>query len=154
MREGSVVYYLHSDHLGSATLATDDTGARVSALRYTPFGETRHGDAPTDFRFTGQREEDFRWYDYGTRFYSPGLGRFVSADTFVPDPGNPQSLNGYAYVLNNPLRYTDPTGHRECIDDECNWGLSPNSDHVVPLKGIPQHYQFSEEQWAELTPMC
>ena len=39
------------------------------------------------------------------------VGRFLSADTIVPKPGNPQSLNRYAYVLNNPLRYVDPTGH-------------------------------------------
>ncbi len=42
---------------------------------------------------------------------SPLPGRFLSPDTIVPSPGNPQSLNRYAYVLNNPLRYTDPTGH-------------------------------------------
>jgi hypothetical protein len=39
------------------------------------------------------------------------LGRFVSADTIVPDPANPQSLNRYSYVYDNPLKYVDPTGH-------------------------------------------
>ena len=38
------------------------------------------------------------------------MGRFTQPDTIVPEPGNPQSLNRYSYVLNNPLRYTDPTG--------------------------------------------
>jgi len=51
-------------------------------------------------------------YDYGARFYDPALGRFISADTVVPGAGNPQALNRYAYVLNNPLKYTDPTGHQ------------------------------------------
>ena len=111
MRGGVTLTYLHGDHLGSASLATDAGGAQVSAMRYTPFGETRYGDAPTDFRFTGQREEGFGLYDYGARFYSPGLGRFVSADVIVPEPGNSQNFNRYAYVDNNPLRYTDPTGH-------------------------------------------
>jgi hypothetical protein len=50
---------------------------------------------------------------YGARFYSPRLGRFVSADTIVPQPGNPQALNRYAYAANNPVIYTDPSGH--CI---------------------------------------
>jgi len=48
---------------------------------------------------------------YGARTYDPALGRFIQPDTIVPNPANPQSLNRYAYVLNNPLRYTDPTGH-------------------------------------------
>jgi len=54
-------------------------------------------------------------YNYGARFYSNSLARFLSADTIVPSPGNPQSLNRYAYVSNNPLKYTDPTGHfKQC----------------------------------------
>ncbi|MCL6511719.1 MAG: hypothetical protein K6U78_13650 [Anaerolineae bacterium] len=43
--------------------------------------------------------------------YSPLLGRFISADPLVPRPDDPQSFNRYSYVLNNPLRYTDPSGH-------------------------------------------
>jgi hypothetical protein len=45
------------------------------------------------------------------RYYHPALGRFVSADTIVPEPGNPQDLNRYSYTRNNPVRYTDPSGH-------------------------------------------
>ena len=45
------------------------------------------------------------------RYYDPELGRFIQADTEIPDLSNPQSYNRYAYVLNDPLRYTDPTGH-------------------------------------------
>jgi len=56
---------------------------------------------------------------YNARYYDPvpsaalraRLGRFISADTLVPNPGNPQALNRYAYVTNNPLKYTDPSGH-------------------------------------------
>jgi len=50
-------------------------------------------------------------YDYVARRYDPLLGRFIQADTIVPSPQSPQSLNRYAYVLNAPLRFTDPTGH-------------------------------------------
>jgi hypothetical protein len=39
------------------------------------------------------------------------LGRFLSPDSIVPRPGDPQMLNRYAYVRNNPLKYADPTGH-------------------------------------------
>ena len=47
----------------------------------------------------------------GARWYDQELGRFISADTIVPEPGNPQALNRYSYVYNSPLKYTDPTGH-------------------------------------------
>ncbi|MBI4267637.1 MAG: hypothetical protein HY662_02515 [Chloroflexi bacterium] len=43
--------------------------------------------------------------------YDQGLGRFISADTIIPSYLNPQSLNRYTYVYNNPLKYIDPTGH-------------------------------------------
>jgi len=45
------------------------------------------------------------------RFYDPYLGRFISADTIVPNPRNPQDFNRYAYTRNNPLKYTNPSGH-------------------------------------------
>ena len=114
VRVGGVVYWLQGDHLGSASLTTDASGNRVGELRYTPYGDTRYaiGAFPTDRRYTGQRwEAGLGLYDYGARFYDPLLGQFISADTVVPEPGNPQDLNRYAYVRNNPLRYIDPTGH-------------------------------------------
>jgi hypothetical protein len=55
---------------------------------------------------------------YGARFYDGALGRFISPDTIVPEPGDPQALNRYSYVLNNPLRYTDPTG---MFSEEAIW---------------------------------
>ncbi len=48
------------------------------------------------------------------RYYVPSIGRFASADTIVPDPTNPQSMNRFSYVRNNPLKFIDPTGHYEC----------------------------------------
>src|SRR6266498_1992167 len=71
----------------------------------------------TDRLFTGQREiTGLGIYYYGARFYSPYINRCLSADTIVAGYANPQSLNRYSYVVNNPLRYTDPTGHR-CVED-------------------------------------
>jgi RHS repeat-associated protein len=70
------------------------------------------GALPTTYNFTGQRlDGDTGLLYYGARYYDPALMRFIQPDTLVPDPANPQSLNRYAYVLNNPLKYTDPTGH-------------------------------------------
>ena len=50
-------------------------------------------------------------YDYRARFYDPALGRFLQPDPVVPEPGNPQALNRYAYVYNNPLRHVDEGGN-------------------------------------------
>ena len=70
------------------------------------------GTLQTDYGYTGQRKDSYLdTYHMGAREYDPSLGRWLSADTIVPDPANPQSLNRYSYVYNNPLRYTDPSGH-------------------------------------------
>ncbi len=61
---------------------------------------------PTDKRFTGHQQEGSLYFTQA-RFYDPTLGRFLSPDSIVPGYGNPQSLNRFSYVLNNPLRYTD-----------------------------------------------
>ncbi len=114
MRVGGTPSFLHADHLGSASLTTSLTGTVTGEMRYSPYGQTRWiaGTVGTDRRFTGQREEvAIGLYDYNARYYDPLLGRFLQADTVVPDPANPQDLNRYSYVRGNPLKYTDPTGH-------------------------------------------
>lgn len=50
-------------------------------------------------------------YYYGARWYDASRGRFIQPDAIVPEPGNPQNLDRYAYALNNPVKYSDPTGH-------------------------------------------
>ena len=123
-RRDNVLYYLYSDHLGSTTLLTNEQGQEAPGTRprYYPYGAPRPADQAathnafaldyTAATFTGQRREvSTGLMYYGARFYDPALGRFLSPDTIVPQPGNPQSLNRYAYAANNPLRYTDPTGH-------------------------------------------
>jgi RHS repeat-associated protein len=115
MRTAAGVTYIHSDHLRS-TSAT--SGVQSGDIKYYPYGATRSGAVSTAYRFTGQRLDDSTGlYYYGARYYDAVLGRFVQADTIVPEPGNPQALNRYSYVYNNPLRYTDSTGH-----DPEDWG--------------------------------
>jgi hypothetical protein len=67
--------------------------------------------------------------DYNARYYDPGLGRFVSADTVVPKAGNPQALNRYSYAVGNPLRFVDPSGHWACEDEDCS--LKPSIERIV-----------------------
>jgi RHS repeat-associated protein len=115
---GGQAYYTHGDHLGSSALVTNDSGVVVEEIGYLPYGATLFRKAyeggvwTSVYRFTGQEyDTEFELYNYNARLYDPVLGRFITADTIVPDWTNPQSLNRYAYVLNNPLRYVDPTGH-------------------------------------------
>lgn len=118
------VTWLHSDPLGSATLATNASGQPLagSETRYSPFGALRYGGGglPNDRRYNGNKTDIAGLLDYGARPYDPLVGRFVSADTIVPDPVDPQAFNRYSYGLNNPVKYTDPTGHVACDDDNCN----------------------------------
>jgi len=104
------------------------------------YGETRYtwGTTPTDYRFTGQRlTESLGLIHMGARWYDPYLGRWLSPDSIVPEPGNPQSLNRYSFVLGNPLKYIDPSGHNEedtcgpnevCPDQPPDWWIQLMSD--------------------------
>ncbi|MFO8011461.1 MAG: RHS repeat-associated core domain-containing protein, partial [Dehalococcoidia bacterium] len=103
--------YTHRDHLGSTSTVTDGSGTADGTVSYYPFGDTRDGDVATEKKSTGQRLDDTGLYYYNARYYDAELGRFISPDTVVQDPANPQFLNRYSYVLNNPLKYTDPSGH-------------------------------------------
>ena len=82
-------------------------------------------DQGKEHGFTGHRHNNTGTNNLGliymnARYYMPEIGRFISPDTIVPDPANPQSYNRYAYVRNNPMNFTDPTGHRECgASDGC-----------------------------------
>ncbi len=131
--------YIFEDHLNSTSLVIDSGGAKLYADYFTPFGgylrKWTNTVRQTDYRFTGQRHEsDIKLYDYRARFYDNRRGRFTQPDTMVPDPGDPQSLNRYSYAGNNPLRYTDPSGHSECITDDCNLAWHPVSHNVVMRK--------------------
>lgn len=116
MDDGTDLVYFATDHLSSTSIVMDASGALLSEQRYLLFGEVQ-GDVgtqitETDFGYTGQRDLGaMGLMDYNARFYSPRLGRFVQPDTIVPDPGDSQAWNRYSYVGNNPLRFTDPTGH-------------------------------------------
>jgi RHS repeat-associated protein len=114
MRDGDGLHYLLTDHLGSVVGVLDGNGSLETDERYLPFGGLRDTSdiTETDFAFTGQRNlSDVGLMDYNARWYSPSIGRFISPDTIIPEPGNPQAMNRYAYVSNNPIRHIDPSGH-------------------------------------------
>ncbi|MBK6563587.1 RHS repeat-associated core domain-containing protein, partial [Candidatus Amarobacter glycogenicus] len=123
---GGVLYYLLTDHLGSTALTLNSSGARQTELRYYPFGAARYNanNQVTTYRFTGQRwDSGTALYFYQSRWYDPIIGRFLAADTVIPQPENPQNLNRYSYVGNQPLGFIDPSGHAAIcgtsVDDGC-----------------------------------
>ncbi len=139
MTVGGAVSYLYADQLGS-TVKT--SGAQATTERYEPYGAKRGTDTvATTYRYTGQREEStLGLYDYGARWYDPTIGRFMQADSIVPEPGNPQSLNRYSYVLNNPMRYTDPSGNA--------WR---DADDFLPNRG-PEEYRKAHKSYFGESP--
>jgi RHS repeat-associated protein len=113
------VFYVVSDQLRSTSVLVNRDGTVKSRNFYYPYGGNRGGSAfsgITTKRFTGQYHEqglpggEGLSY-YNARWYDAQVGVFISADTLVPSPLAPQTLNRYAYTRGNPLRYNDPTGH-------------------------------------------
>jgi len=112
MRDNGTLYYLSGDQLGSTSSIIDANGNKVGELRYKPWGETRYawGSTVTDYQYTGQRNDDeIGLYFYNARWYDTSLGRFIQADTIIASGA--QGYDRYAYVSNNPVLYTDPSGH-------------------------------------------
>jgi RHS repeat-associated protein len=132
--------HFHLDHLGSVRMITGDSRMRYGRHDYYPFGVEQTSSAqevtnfgfyrPDPMKFAGH-ERDFNGYlnvdntmylDYmHARHYNPNLGRFLSVDPVLDikqATKNPQGWNRYAYVLNNPLRFTDPTGRQVACANE------------------------------------
>ncbi|MDO6581317.1 RHS repeat-associated core domain-containing protein [Photobacterium sp. 2_MG-2023] len=115
--------YFHNDALGSADLITDIWGNVVDRRNFDAWGKERDFVWETDKSFVQQALMTNRGYTgheqvdevdlihMNGRMYDATLGRFVSADTFIQAPSNSQSFNRYSYVLNNPMKYNDPSGH-------------------------------------------
>lgn len=109
-------FFYHRNHINSSSVITDAAGSEVTRLVYLPFGEiSKANSAGTDTvtsKFTGQEyDEESNLYFYGARYYDPSIGRFISADSVIPSLTDAQAYNRYAYARNNPIIYTDPTGH-------------------------------------------
>jgi RHS repeat-associated protein len=124
------VFYYLNDHLGGIEAVVDENGNVVERNDYLPFGSERPQSCPQpcpppdpqpeSYGYTGKEQDDESGlYYYGARYYDPKIGRFTQIDPLALGESekplsnvlsNPQELNGYTYVINNPLKYTDPTG--------------------------------------------
>uniref|UniRef100_UPI0009E3559E RHS repeat domain-containing protein n=1 Tax=Leptospira interrogans TaxID=173 RepID=UPI0009E3559E len=110
---GALAYYL-TDQVDSVSTVLDDEGNTLSLMQYLPYGETfvQRGDLNFSPKFNSQElDRESGFYFFNARYYDPGIARFTSADTLIPDEYNSQAWNRFAYVYNNPIGAKDPTGH-------------------------------------------
>ena len=145
-QDGKTVFHL-SDEVGSLVNTIDQTGAAIETCAASPFGESLNCSPSVDYtenHFTDKKRDQESGLDYfGARYYSSTESRFTTPDWAVkatPVPyaklDNPQSLNLYAYVENNPLSRMDPDGHIDCSGNNasgvgCQAISKYNSDHGI-----------------------
>jgi RHS repeat-associated protein len=109
------VYYYYTDQVGSTTAITTASGTPCYGATFTPYGEEHNtlNTCAQNYKFTGYERDSETGLDYAfARYYDSRLGRFLSADPLASNPTSPQSLNRYAYTMNNPNNLVDPLGLR------------------------------------------
>jgi RHS repeat-associated protein len=132
------LYYTGTDHLGSIIALYRNDGSLKEQYSFDAWGRRRnpanwsYNNVPvptvTERGFTGHEHlDDFGLINMNGRLYDPVLGRFLNADPVIQFPGFTQSYNSYSYVMNNPLRFTDPTGYTASTDAFIEAGLDNRS---------------------------
>lgn len=122
IRENGTVrnYHAFTDNLGSILCVMDENGTKVFDASYDAWGKqtVTLNSIGLHRGYTGHEMlSEFDIFNMNGRLYDPVLGRFFSPDNYVQMPDNSQSFNRYSYCLNNPLKYTDPSGNLFGIDD-------------------------------------
>jgi RHS repeat-associated protein len=118
--------YRLTDHLGSSVATISSPNPPFNIQDYAPFCQLFNGSSTNDpYKFTGKERDTESGNDYfDARYYASAMGRFMSPDWGAgPVPyatfGNPQTLNLYAYLRNNPLAGVDEDGHCGGPGDPC-----------------------------------
>lgn len=113
----NLIRYQYTNHLGSATLETDEYGTVISYEEYHPYGTSAYRSSKSDvdlslkrYRFTGkERDDETGLYYFGARYYAAWLGRWTSSDP----AGFVRGLNLFSYCSNNAIIFHDPNGMQE-----------------------------------------
>jgi len=117
----SGTYFMHPNLHGSTTIDTNASGGSIEDLLFYPWGDLWASTSLSEHHFSGfQYRDDAHGLDPTLfRMYKYGLGRWMTPDPLGGDVTDPQSLNRYAYVLNNPTTLTDPLGLNPA--DNCSY---------------------------------
>jgi RHS repeat-associated protein len=108
---GSTRTWYVSDALGSVRQTLSDSGVPLGVVNYDPWGTPESGSVPM-FGFTGELQDStMGLVNLRARWYSTSQGTFTSRDTFQGFDTRPDTLHHYAYVGDNPINRTDPSGH-------------------------------------------
>ncbi len=163
VRKNGELSYLLGDHLGSASVVADVDGGLLSETLYKPCpfrvlreGETRYSGGavmPTDRLYTGQIAEPILGlYFYNARWYDSSLSRFAQADTIVPlSSQGVQAWDRYAGMNNNPVKYTDPSGH--FTEDEIDrYLISAGISDASERARIMAQWRDDDEWWKVIGP--
>ena len=107
------MHYAVTDHLGSLLALYKSNFTQTYAASYDAWGKQTISKNTLNLRrgyCLHEHWNEFDLIDMNGRFYDPSVGRFLSPDPYVQDITNLQNYNAYSYCLNNPLKYTDPSG--------------------------------------------
>jgi RHS repeat-associated protein len=159
--------YYHADRLGSTRVITNPAGVGQAAYDYLSSGQPLMGSPANarDVLFTGHRHDTVlpgatggSLIYMGARYYDPQIGRFMSADTVVPGLADPQAWNRYAYVLNSPFTFTDPTGHQPWRPGSAPTEVTPTEPVLAqapPPAPLPQNIDLWGVSWlGSVAPSC
>jgi RHS repeat-associated protein len=124
------LHFYFNDPLGTRRAQTDYEGVVEQTCQSLPFGDGETCQpTPTEHLFTAKERDQESGNDYfGARYFGSNMGRFLSPDSVGGSPDDPQSWNLYGYVLNNPLKNTDPDGHDVQICDNNGHCSTPISN--------------------------
>ena len=147
---GEIIYY-HHDNLGSTRVMTDSQGQLIWEQDYLPFGEDLNKpgtieidfDITVEYKYTGQREiRGIGLYYYGARHYDPDIGRFITEDSYLGEIVNPLSQNLYIYVMQNPLKYIDPTGNviERILEENISTDAGLTIEHGIYEEGLRYYF--------------
>jgi RHS repeat-associated protein len=140
--DNGTMYYVYSDHLGSILKLTEANGNIYTEQSFDAWGRNRNPDDWTYNNvpsvpewltrgFTGHEHlNEFALINMNGRCYDPIVGMMLSPDNDVQAASNTQNYNRYSYSLNNPLKYTDPSG-QNWLGDAIYWSLNTALDLIT-----------------------